>query len=211
MAAKTIRISSQTRQNWVIDAAVFAGAVLASITGIYFLFLPSGGYQGGRNPAYGITILFARETWADIHIWGGILMLLAVALHLTIHWSWVKMMTRRLVGAARGQGSHFSRGARINLMVNLAIAISFLLTAISGVVFLFTPTGGFQGGRNPGWDPYFLISRTSWDLVHTWSGTVMIIAAILHFAIHWRWVVNVTRRLFLSLWQRPRLRERLSS
>ncbi len=53
-------VSKQTRNNWLIDAAVFIGAVVAAITGIYFLFLPSGGYQGGRNPMYGVTILFER-------------------------------------------------------------------------------------------------------------------------------------------------------
>ena len=33
-------------------------------------------------------------------------------------------------------------------------------------------------------------------MVHTWSGVVFIIAGILHFAIHWRWVVNVTKKVF---------------
>jgi hypothetical protein len=49
-------VSKQTCNNWLIDAAVLIGAVIAAITGVYFLFLPSGGYQGGRNPMYGITI-----------------------------------------------------------------------------------------------------------------------------------------------------------
>jgi ABC-type transporter Mla subunit MlaD len=55
-----IRISMQTRKNWLIDAAVFVGGIVAALSGIYFLFLPSGGYQGGRNPTYGITFLFDR-------------------------------------------------------------------------------------------------------------------------------------------------------
>jgi hypothetical protein len=75
---------------------------------------------------------------------------------------------------------------------------------VSGVYFLFAPSGGFQGGRNPGWDPGFLFSRTTWDLIHTWSGVVLSVAAVVHFAIHWRWVKNVTVRFFLSLWPRPK-------
>jgi hypothetical protein len=78
-----------------------------------------------------------------------------------------------------------------------------VVAALSGLYFLLGPSGGYQGGSNPNWDPGFVFSRTTWDLIHTWSGTVMIIAAVLHFAIHWRWVKNVTRRFFLSLWQRP--------
>jgi len=65
--------------------------------------------------------------------------------------------------------------------------------------------GAYQGDQNRGWDPGLLISRSSWDLVHTWSGVIMISAAVVHFAIHWRWVVNVTSRFFLSLGQRVRV------
>lgn len=193
--------------NWLIDAAVFVGAVLAILSGIYFLYVPSGGYQGGRNPLYGVTVFFERHTWSDLHVWGGVLMIAAVVVHFAIHWGWVKMITRRISNAMRSRGSKLSKGAIINVVVDVVIAISFLLCAVSGVYFLFGTSGGFQGGNNPGWDPGFLFSRTTWDLVHTWSGVVMIVAAVIHFAIHWRWVKNVTKRFFLSLWQRPSLKE----
>lgn len=191
---KTTRISKQTRQNWLIDATVFSGALLATLTGIYFLFLPVGGYQGGRNPAYGLQILFGRETWDDLHIWGGLLMIIAMVVHLALHWSWVKMMSRRVLNTLRGKGSKFSKGAKINVLVDLMVALGFFVTAISAIYLLFLPTG-YQGGRNPGWDPGILFSRTTWDLIHTWGFVVMIIAALLHLVIHWRWIVNVTRRL----------------
>jgi cytochrome b subunit of formate dehydrogenase len=203
--SKRIGVSRQTQTNWLIDAAVFLGAILAALSGIYFLFVSSGGYQGGRNPWYGLTILFSRHTWDDLHTWGGVLMIAAVVVHFVIHWDWVKMMTRRIVNAMRSKGSKLSRGAQVNVVIDLAVAVSFLLCAVTGIYFLFAPSGGFQGGNNPGWDPGFLLSRTTWDLIHTWSGVALIVAAVIHFAIHWRWVKNVTRRVFLSLWRRPRL------
>jgi len=196
---KINRMSWQTRQNWLIDSAVFCGALLAGLSGIYFLYLPSGGYEGGRNPAYGLTIIFGRQTWSDLHMWGGILMIIAVVIHFAIHWEWVKMMSRRIGHAMQGQGSKVSKGAKVNVIVDLLIGVSFLVTAVSGIYFLFLPQG-FQGGRNPGWDPGLLFSRTTWDLVHTWAAVMMILAATLHLFIHWRWVVNVTRRFFLTLW-----------
>jgi cytochrome b subunit of formate dehydrogenase len=202
--SKQIRMSVQTRKNWLIDVAVFLGGLLAALTGVYFLFLPSGGYQGGRNPTYGITVLFDRHTWGDLHTWGGVLMIAAVAIHFAIHWRWVVMMSRKVVNAVRARGSNLSKGAKFNVAVDALIALSFLVCAISGIYFLFAPSGGFQGGRNPGWDPGFLVSRTAWDLIHTWSGVVMIVAAVVHLAIHWRWVKNVTVRFFLSLWPQPK-------
>ena len=182
--SKPIRISTQTRANWLIDVVVFLGGVLASLTGIYFLFLPSAGYQGGRNPTYGIRILFDRHTWSDLHTWTGLLMVAAVLVHLAIHWRWVGMMVRRGINAARGQGARFSRGAKVNVAVDLSVALSGLICGGTGVLFFFVPDA---------------IHNPTWDLVHTWSGNAMIIAAVIHFWIHWRWVVNVTRRFFLSL------------
>lgn len=195
---KPIRMSSQTRKNWLVDTAVFSGALLSTLSGLYFLFLP-GGYEGGRNLWYGVTLLFTRQTWSDIHVWGGVLMIAAVTVHLSLHWSWVKMMARRLRRAVICREDCFSRGAKINLAVDALIALGFVATAVSGVLFLFMPGGGYQGGRNPGWDPGWLFSRTTWDLIHTWGAVVMIVAALLHLAIHWRWITKVTPRFFQSL------------
>jgi cytochrome b subunit of formate dehydrogenase len=200
---KRIKMSMQTRQNWLIDLAVFLGGLLAALTGIYFLFIPSGGYQGGRNPMYGITILFERHTWSDLHLWGGVVMIAAVLVHFAIHWQWVKRMSGRVVSGVRLQGTNLSRGSKVNVAINLLIAISFLICALSGVYFIFGPSGGYEGGRNPAYDPGFLFSRVTWDLIHAWSGVAMIVAAVVHFAIHWRWVKNVTSRFFLSLLPLP--------
>jgi hypothetical protein len=205
--SKPIRMSMQTRMNWLIDVAVFVGGILAGLSGVYFLYLPSGGYEGGRNPMYGVTILWDRHTWSDVHAWGGVLMIAAIAIHFAIHWQWVKSMTRRMWNAALGQGNKLSRGAKFNVAVDAVIALSFLVCALSGVYFLFGPSGGFEGGGNAAWDPNFLFSRTAWDLIHTWSGVALTAAAVVHFAIHWRWVKNVTRKFFLSLIQRPVLRD----
>ncbi len=195
---KSVRISSQTRQNWIIDAILFVGVFLATLTGIYFLFLPVGGYQGGRNPYYNVTLLFGRQTWDDIHTWGGLLMILAAVVHVTLHWSWVRMMSRRVFNTMLSRGSKFSKGAKVNVLVDLLIAVGFLVTAVSAIYFLFVPAG-FQGGNNPGWDPGFLFSRSMWDLLHTWGFVAMIFGAVLHLFIHWRWIVNVSRRMWLSV------------
>ncbi len=190
-------VSKQTRNNWLIDAAVFIGAVVAAITGIYFLFLPSGGYQGGRNPMYGITILFSRHTWDDLHTWFGVLMIAAVAVHFAIHWSWVKGTAKRMMKSVTGKGSRMNRHGYVNVAVDATVALSFLLAAVSGVYFMFVP------GSGQAVDPLFIFTRTTWDLIHTWSGVMMIIAAVIHFAIHWNWVTKVTAKMFRPL--KPRL------
>jgi hypothetical protein len=183
-------VSAHTRNNWLIDAGLAASALVAMISGIYFLYLPVGGYRGGRNPLYGLVILFERHTWDDLHTWAGIAMIAIAAIHLTVHWSWVANITKRTWNELIGKSGHMNSHGRYNLVLNLVVGISFLLTGISGIYFLF-----FPGGQNTS-APLLVLSRTAWDLIHTWAGTTLILAALLHFAIHWKWVTKVTRSIF---------------
>jgi len=189
-------ISNRTRINWALDFTVFVGALLASLSGAYFLYFTSGGYQGGRNALYGVTLWFTRATWSDLHLWGGVVMILAVVIHLLYHWKWVISMSKKMLKSLTLGSSGLSRGGKINLLINAAIGLSFLITAISGVYFLFVPSGGFHGGENALWDPGFLMSRVAWDVLHTWSGVTLILAAMAHFAIHLGWITKVTSHFF---------------
>lgn len=189
-------VSKQTRNNWLIDAGVLSSGIAAMLSGVYFLYYPNG-YQGGRNPLYDVRIIFSRATWSDIHTWGGVLMVIAVVVHLALHWSWVKTMSKKVVKTVRGQATPMSRGAKTNLLVDGTIALCFVLAAISGIYFLYAPEGRAA-------DPNFIFSRTTWDVIHTWSGTLMIVAALLHFAIHWGWIKKVTAKMIGTLLpQRP--------
>lgn len=190
-------VSSQTRNNWLIDFSLFVGAVIASLTGVYFLFLPTGGYQGGRNPTYGIRFIFDRHTWDDLHTWGGILMIVAAVIHIIIHWSWIKSMTRRILRDIFSKETKLNNRSRTNSGINAMIAMSFFVTTLTAVYLLFIP-GGKQGIT----DPMFLFSRTTWDLIHTWSGIIMMISAVIHLAIHWKWVTKVTSKIYISLTNR---------
>lgn len=181
---------SYTQKNWWIDTALFGSAIAVTLSGIYFLFLPSGGYQGGRNPLYNVQILFARQTWDDLHTWGGVAMIVAAIVHLAIHWPWVVSMARRTWNEMTGKRAGLNWRGRFNLIINASVALSFALTALSGIYFLFVPGGRWAA------DPMLLFPRTTWDLIHTWAGAALIASAVIHFAIHWKWVTKVTRRMF---------------
>ena len=183
------QISTQTRNNWLIDTGLFTAGILVAVSSVYFLFLPNGGYQGGRNPYYNLRILFDRHTWDDLHTWTGVALIAIAVIHLALHWSWVVNMTRRMFSEVTGRCGCMNARGRWNLMLNVVVALSFTLAAISGVYFLF-----FPGGRSLP-DPMILLRRSTWDLLHTWAGVIWIIATVFHFAIHWKWVTKVTTKL----------------
>lgn len=195
---KSMKLSRETRRNWLIDAVVLFHAVLAGVSGLYLLLVP-GGYQGGRNVLYGVTILFPRSVWNDLHIWGGLAMLTAVIIHLAIHWRWVKMSSLRAYKSVCVSGCRISKGAKINMAVDAAIALSFLMTAVTGVYLLFLPAAGYRGGHNLASDAAILFSRTGWVSLHSWAAGFLLVAAIIHIWIHRRWISKVTRKFFLSL------------
>ena len=100
-----------------------------------------------------------------------------------------------------------STPTRNNRLLDAGLFASALAVTASSIYFLYALSGSSHGGANP--DPMFLFSRATWDLLHTWSGVGMILAAEVHFVIHWRWVVKVTAKVFESLlpnlaWFQPR-------
>jgi len=187
-------VSNQTHNNWLIMCLLTISGLLTIFSSVYFLFLPTGGYQGGRNPYYGIVILFSRTTWDLIHTWAGVIMIAIAAIHTPLHWSWIMTMTKRIFKIMLGQCKGMNARGQFNLMINGVIGLSGLIAAVSGLYFLFSP--GSQGGSAKSIS--LLFSRTTWDVIHTWSGVAMIAAAILHFAIHWRWIVKVAGKLLIE-------------
>lgn len=179
------------KNRWFLDTVLGLSAIVVIATSLYFLYLPTG-YQGGRNPYYGINILFDRETWDVLHTWGGVLMILIALVHIAVHWKWFLRMGRRTWQEIRGKTGKLNTRGLVNLWTNVSLGVSFVVCALSGIFFMFVP-GGHQAV-----DPGFLFSRAVWDLLHTWSGVLMIVSVVMHFAIHWKWVVNNAGRLLQS-------------
>jgi hypothetical protein len=178
-------LSPKLRYNWLIDALLFLGALLAVLTGIYFLVYPVGGYMGGRNPDYGVIFIFGRETWEVLHDWTGIAMIAAALIHIVFHWKWILGTLKRIFRTVSHKAERFGNRLFWTIVVDAFIAIGFLLSAISGLYFFFAIK-----------DANWLLLDTTWDTVHTWSSDVMIMAAFIHILLHWDWIKNITAKMF---------------
>ena len=178
-------LSPKLRYNWLIDALLFLGALLAVLTGIYFLVYPVGGYMGGRNPDYGVIFIFGRETWEALHDWTGIAMIAAALIHIVFHWKWILGTLKRIFRTVSHKAERFGNRLFWTIVVDAFIAIGFLLSAISGLYFFFAIK-----------DANWLLLDTTWDTIHTWSSDVMIMAAFIHILLHWDWIKNITAKMF---------------
>jgi len=96
-------MSNKARIHYALDAVIALAFILSAVSGVV-LWLGGGGYQGGRNPAYQVTILgLGRAAWNDLHFWTSLVMMAGVGLHLALHWRWIVCMTRGLLPSPRRQ------------------------------------------------------------------------------------------------------------
>jgi hypothetical protein len=84
--------------NYALDAVIALAFVIASVTGLAFMAMGSGGYQGGRNADFQTAFLgIARTTWSDLHTLTTIVMITGVLVHLVLHRHWIVCVTRRIL------------------------------------------------------------------------------------------------------------------
>lgn len=189
MKTKRKSVSTATLNRWWLFLILSVTGIAIFLSSVYFLYFPVG-FQGGRNPDYGTIIVFDREMWDAIHLWSDIGMIIVLVIHITVHDKWILAMFKRFFQGKSGRTKRLNANARFNILLDLIAALSFFVVAISGVVLLVLPSGrSFEVVDG------FLLSKNIWDIIHTWSGVVMLISATLHFYIHWKWITKVTRRV----------------
>lgn len=89
---------NKAKLNYLLDAVIGLAFVLSSATGVAFLLMGSGGYQGGRNPGFAAALLgLSRATWSDLHTWASLVMIVGVVVHLVFHWKWIVCLTKKMM------------------------------------------------------------------------------------------------------------------
>ncbi|MGC8875307.1 MAG: DUF4405 domain-containing protein [Chloroflexia bacterium] len=86
---------------------------------------------------------------------------------------------------------------QLYLALDLFIGLAFFLSMGTGFAWLLS-----EGGHSA---PTLLgIARGGWRDLHIWFSLVMIAGVVAHLALHWDWIVAMTRRLFRSRATRAR-------
>jgi hypothetical protein len=97
---------TKAKLNFAVDAMILVAFLAAAASGIVLLGMPHGGFQGGRNPNFGQTVLFlSRDGWSDVHVWGSLAMIAGIVIHLALHWRWIVCMVRRFAASGERGGA----------------------------------------------------------------------------------------------------------
>lgn len=91
--------------------------------------------------------------------------------------------------------------AKLNFWIDVTIFVVFLVTAVTGLLlWLAVPHG-----PNPQAITFWGLARHRWVRVHAGFGMVTLIGAVVHIALHWKWIKAVSRRSSKDLAKRVRL------
>ncbi|MFC1742032.1 DUF4405 domain-containing protein [Nanoarchaeota archaeon] len=82
---------------------------------------------------------------------------------------------------------------RSKYWIDFTMLITFLVTAITGIVMFFLLPGGTKLGPLRA---VFGVTRQAWRDVHNWAGIIMLVLVLIHLALHWRWIIDTTRNIF---------------
>jgi predicted ferric reductase len=83
--------------------------------------------------------------------------------------------------------------SKINFIVDLLAFVSFLVTALTGLALKFFMPGGVRQGRL---QEFLGIQKEVWTEIHDWAGILLIILVVVHFVLHWEWVVCMIKNMF---------------
>ncbi len=99
--------------NFIIDLVSFINFVCLALTGFVMKYiLPPGsgglghGFRGGREPGQIKELLsMTRHEWGYIHFYLALLFVALMALHIVLHWSWIKSYFKALLSIGRKTSS----------------------------------------------------------------------------------------------------------
>lgn len=113
-----------------------------------------------------------------IHEITGLVLVVPLAIHVILNWSWAMTAIDRFLGKVRPS-------MRYNLVVDVGLFLAMMTVGISGVLIV---PGLSEVTRVP--------VSPLWHSVHLAASNLTIAFFAAHFLLHGRWMLNVGRRLF---------------
>lgn len=119
-------------------------------------------------------------TGLAIHEWLSIAFGAAVITHMLLNWTWIVQVARRFLGKV-------TWATRVNYLLNTLLFIGMTVITFTGLMISeeALPLFGIRFQRD-----------RLWLFLHREATEITVLILGLHVALHWRWIVSATRRLF---------------
>lgn len=140
-------------------------------------------YLLANNPA---------ATGVAIHEWLSIGLALVICVHAALSWEWIGITAKRLFAKAKA-------ASKLNLVVDIVLFLAFVVVMLSGLLISRVALSVLG---------IHVTAGGVWRVLHSLSADIALWALAIHFALHWSWIAETTRRMFARKTLAPVVAER---
>lgn len=171
---------NRTKKNFQLDLLLLVTLITVTISGLVL---------DKHNPSF---ILWGTvgSSWVLVHEVSALAMLAGTAIHLYLHFDWIKTVFKY---SKRSVPAQIRRNRTVNLWLFGLLAI----LAVSGLL-IWPMTGDLTEG-NPLANTIVLgLAYHALRSLHSWCAVLMFIFIIVHLGLHWNWIYSIVKRFMSS-------------
>lgn len=130
---------------------------------------------------FGALFLAYNPAWTGVavHEWLSVVTLVPLLFHVIVNWDQTLAILRRFAERLRAT-------PKVNLVVDVALFVVAVTVMLSGLLISQSVARAFGVA---------ILPDSLWVSTHAWSADATILLLLVHFVLHWRWIVNCARRL----------------
>jgi hypothetical protein len=126
-------------------------------------------------------VLAYNPAWTGIsvHEWLCVIAVVPLLFHVVINWNQTLQILRRFAERMRST-------PKVNLVVDAALFVAFVTVMLSGLLI------SQSVARSLG---VTIAPDSLWTSTHAWSADATMLLLLVHFVLHWRWIVSAAGKL----------------
>lgn len=138
---------------------------------------------------FGALFLAYNPAWTGVavHEWLCVIAIVPLLFHVIVNWDQTLQILRRFAELVKAT-------PKVNLVVDAALFVAAVTVMLSGLLI------SQSVARTLG---ITIVPDALWMSAHAWSADATILLLLVHFALHWRWIVNVAGKLGRTRPQAP--------
>ena len=130
---------------------------------------------------FGALFLAYNPAWTRIavHEWLSVIIIVPLLFHVIINWDQTLAIMRRFAEIVRAT-------PKVNLVVDVALFVVAVTVMLSGLLISQSVLRAVGITVTP---------TALWVSTHRWSADATILLLLVHFALHWRWILRAAGKL----------------
>ena len=130
---------------------------------------------------FGALFLAYNPAWTRIavHEWLSVVLIVPLLFHVIVNWDQTLSILRRFAQIVRAT-------PKVNLVVDGALFVAAVTVSLSGLLisqYVLKAAG------------VTVVPTALWVDTHRWSADATMLLLLVHFALHWRWIVKTAGKL----------------